>query len=90
MRMKITYDLSVLPEQRSGSRKSEETLAVIAFLASTHKNMCIEYDDEKMSKRKYDSLRGYRLANKLQDVFDLYRREKCIYIVRKRKENRKA
>lgn len=88
--MKITYDLEVLPERRSGGRKSEETLAVIAFLAGNQKNMCIEYDDEKQAKRKYDSLRGYRLVNKLQEVFDLYRHENCIYVIKTKRGGKKA
>ena len=35
--------------------------------------MCISYDDEKESKRRYDTLRNYRTSNKLAEVFDLYR-----------------
>lgn len=36
--MKITYDLEFLPERkRAAGRKSEETLAVIAFLADGKK-----------------------------------------------------
>ena len=54
--MKITYNLSTLPEKsRSFGSKCEEVQALIAFLAdSEQKNMCISYDDEKESKRRYD------------------------------------
>jgi len=83
--MKITYDLEVLPERRSGARESEEVTAIKIFLASTHKNMCFEYEDEKQAKRRYDTVRNFRLQHKLQDVFDLYRRENCVYILRARK-----
>ena len=40
--MKITYDIKDLPERKgNGGRKSEELLALIAFLADGQKkNMC--------------------------------------------------
>lgn len=90
--MKITYDLEFLPERkRAAGRKSEETLAVIAFLADgKKKNMCIEYDTPKDAKRKYDTLRNYRNSNKLQDVFDIYRIEEKIYIVKTKKPGRRT
>lgn len=80
--MKITYDLEYLPERRATRRDSEELLALKAFLAGRQKNMCIEYDGEKDAKRRYDSLRSFRRQNKLEPVFDIYRREQCIYIVK--------
>lgn len=80
--MKITYDLEHLPERRAASRDSEELIALKAFLAGQQKNMCIEYDDEKDAKRRYDSLRNFRSSKKLKTVFDIYRRERCIYIVK--------
>ena len=87
--MKITYDLEHLPERRATSRDSEELLALKAFLAGQQRNMCIEYDNEKDAKRRYDSLRNFRGSRKLQPVFDIYRREKCIYIVRLTKPARR-
>lgn len=83
--MKITYDLEFLPEKRATNAGSEELQAVKAFLAGKQKNMCIEYDDEKMAKRRYDTIRGFRNLHKLQAVFDVYRRETHIYIVRLKK-----
>lgn len=89
--MKITYDLPVLPERKgNGGRKSEETLAVIAFLAGNQKNMCIEYDEEKEAKRKYDTLRNYRNVNKLHEVFEIFRVTTRIYIVRTKKGGKRA
>lgn len=85
--MKITYDLEVLPERRSGTRESEEVTAIKVFLAGTHKNMCFEYDNEKDAKRRYDTVRNFRLQHKLQGVFDLYRRENCVYILRAKKQD---
>lgn len=88
MALKIMYDLTDLPENktRQGGKKSEETLAVIAFLADgKKKNMCIEYDTDKDCKRRYDTLRNYRRTNKLQEVFDLWHEGKRIYIVKTKK-----
>lgn len=90
--MKITYDLPTLPQRKgSAGRKSEETLALIAFLADGQKkNMCIEYEEEKEAKRRYDSLRHYRGTNKLQEVFDIYRVEKQVVIVKTKKTARRG
>lgn len=52
--MKITYDLTDLPERRRGSKESEEVTAIKAFMAGTRKNMGFEYEDEKEAKRRYD------------------------------------
>lgn len=85
--MKITYDIKDLPERRGrAGGKSEETLALIAFLADGQKkNMCIEYDTEKDAKRRYDTLRNYRNTNKLQERFDVYRVDKAVYVVKTKK-----
>lgn len=71
--MNIEYDIIHLPERgRPYGAKSEETLAVIAFLADPEKkNMVITYDDEKDAKRRYDSLRNFRGTNKLTETFDI-------------------
>lgn len=88
--MKITYDLEALPPRKGpqGGR-SEETLALIAFLAGKQKNMKIDYDDPKECKRKYDTLRNYRRTNKLQEVFDLYTVDSCIVIIKTKKPGKK-
>ena len=84
--MKITYNLESLPERRNGTRESEEVTAIKGFLAGQQKNMCFEYDDEKQAKRRYDTVRNFRLQHKLQEVFDLYRKDNCIYILRTKKK----
>lgn len=71
--MKITYDLEFLPERRR-PKDGEDLLALKAFLAGKYENMCIQYEDEALCKRRYDSLRAIRTAHQQQDVFDLYRR----------------
>lgn len=84
--MKITYDLDYLPERRSRGQPCEEVLAIQTFLAGSQKNMCIEYDSDKDAKRRYDTVRNFRRQHKLQEVFEVFRREKCLYIVRTKKK----
>lgn len=85
--MKITYDIEHLPAPKSkGGKQSEEVQAVIAFLANGQKkNMCIEYDEINECKNKFGAIRRYQKLNKLQDVVDVYRIEKKIYIVKPKK-----
>lgn len=51
--------------------------------------MCIQYEDEALCKRRYDSLRAFRTAHQQQDVFAPYRRDDCIYILRQKKDSRR-
>ena len=83
--MKISYDLATLPERRRVPKESEEVTAIKSFLAGKQKNMCFEYEDEKTAKRRYDTVRNFRLHKNLKAVFDLYRHGKCIYILRLKK-----
>lgn len=70
--MKITYNLQVLPQRKNSRKDSEETTALKAFLAdSEKKNMVFEYDTPQEAKKRYDSMRNYRNANKLQDIYDM-------------------
>ena len=86
--MKITYDLEFLPERRR-TKDGEDLLALKAFLAGKYENMCIQYEDETLCKRRYDSLRAFRAAHQQQNVFDLYRRENCVYILRQKRDSRR-
>ena len=64
--MKITYDLEFLPERRR-PKDGEDLLALKAFLAGKYENMCIQYEDEALCKRRYDSLRAFRTAHQQQE-----------------------
>ena len=85
--MKITYNLQVLPQRKNSRKDSEETTALKAFLAdSEKKNMVFEYDTPQDAKKRYDSMRNYRNANKLQDIYDMWRSEALICIVKTKKK----
>ncbi len=81
--MKIRYDVE-LPERKTscGRRKSDETLAIEAFLAGDKANMCFEYESEEEAKKKQNSIQKNRRRKNCQEVYDLYRVENCVYIVR--------
>lgn len=83
--MKITYNVETLPDRRV-RKDSEETAALKVFLADgQQRNMVFEYDDAAEAKKRYDSLRNYRNANKLQPVFDLWRNDKFVCVVKIKK-----
>lgn len=86
--MKIAYNVEHLPERkRIGGKESEEVSALKSFLADgQQKNMVIEYDDAKEAKKRYDSLRNFRNTNKLKGVFDMYRTEKAVCIIKIKKQ----
>ena len=85
--MKIIYNMEHLPERTWGNnRDSEEVTALKGFLADgSRKNMVIEYDDGKEAKKRYDSLRGFRTTRKLQDIFDMYRADRYVCIIKTKK-----
>lgn len=83
--MKISYDLEHPPE-RITRRDSEEIIALKGFLADGKKsNMVIEYDDVNTAKKRYGSLRDFRKNNGLQGVFDMYRADKALCIIKAKK-----
>lgn len=88
--MKITYDIEHLPSPKAkGGKQCEEIQAVIAFLANGQKkNMCIEYDDLNECKNRFSAIRRYQKLNNLQEVFDVYRLESKIYVVKLKKQSR--
>ena len=64
----------------------EETAALKVFLAdSEKKNMVFEYDTPEEAKKRYDSMRNYRNTNKLQDIYDVWRSDALICIVKTKK-----
>lgn len=86
--MKIAYDVTHLPERKVQRKDSEEIEAIKGFLAGPQKNMIFTYDDARQAKRRYDALRGYRKNHKLDDVFDCYRVDCEICIIKTKKKGR--
>lgn len=82
--VEIKYDVK-LPEKKSfrGAVKSDEILAIETFLKMKgKKNMCFEYEAEDEAKKRLSSIQSYRRRENQKEVYDVYRAEKCVYIVR--------
>lgn len=81
--MNIRYNVQ-LPEKKAfrGGAKSDETIAIEAFLAGKMKNMCFEYETCDEAKRKASAVQSFRRKHNHKDIYDAYRCENCIYIVR--------
>ena len=86
--MKITYDVTHLPERKCQHQDSEEITALKVFLAGSQRNMVIEYEDSKKCKCRCTALRNYRKNHKLEDVFDCYRVDHKVVIIRAKKKGR--
>lgn len=85
--MKISYNVKI-PERKGRGVKSEEVLAVENFLINMPKtkNMYFEYDNPQEAKSKASSMQAWKRKNNFQDVIDVFRVNKCVYIVRKEKK----
>lgn len=80
--MQITYDV-ILPERRTSCLpRSEESIAIEAFLHGTQKNMCFSYNDNESAKRKYKSIQSMKRSKVNGPLFDVFRVDERIYIVR--------
>lgn len=80
--MKISYNVKVPERKRKYAEKSDEVLAIESFILSKTKNMCFEYDTDDEAKRKYNSVRSYRRKAGHQDIYDMFRNDNKIYIVK--------
>lgn len=80
--MKIIYNVKVPERKRRYAEKSDEVLAIESFIISKSKNMCFEYETVDEAKKKYNSVRSYRRKSGHQDIYDMFRDDNRIYIVR--------
>ena len=76
------------PKKRS-AKASDERIAIEAFMQSTHKNMCFEYDTSMEAKKKLSTINAARRSKNETDIYDTYRIDKCVYIVRQEKKKGK-
>lgn len=81
--MQVKYNVKLPePRQRTG-QKSDEVIALEGSLAGKMGNMCFEYETLEEAKKKMAHIRSYQKKNRHENIYDYYRVEKCIYIVRK-------
>lgn len=79
--MKISYDVRI-PEAAKLSRvPCVEVETVLEFLASPHKNLCLEYGDIDEAKKKVGNLRSWKKNNKRDDI-GIYRMGQMVFIER--------
>lgn len=82
--MKINYDVKLPPRSYFGGTrtKSEETIAIDAFLEGAQKNMEFQYDTPDEAKKRLGSIQGSRRKSENGVLYDLYRSGSSLYIVR--------
>ena len=84
--MKTFYDLEHLPPPRkNGSKEAPEITEIKGFLACGQRNICFEYDDDHQARNRLKVVQRFRSGNGLQDVFQCWRVEKCVYVLRTKK-----
>jgi len=79
MGMMINFDVKIPESAKLGRTPSVEIEAVVEFLASTHKNMCLEYDTSKQASGKCSTLRGWKKKENRSD-FNIYKMAEKIFI----------
>lgn len=81
--MNIKYNVKLPEVNRFGcGKKSDEVLALESFLNGSMKNMCFEYDTPQEAKRKLSTVRSYRKRMHHEELYNVYKSQNCIYIVR--------
>ncbi len=81
--MEIKYDVKLPDKPTRAGRKSDEAIAIEAFLMMTDKkNMCFTYLSEDDAKKKCSTIYSYRRTNNHKELYDIMREGKCIYIIR--------
>lgn len=67
----------------TGWQKSDEVIAIEGFLAGKMKNMCFTYETAAEAKSKLSTVRSYQKRMNHNNVYDVYRNENCLYVVRR-------
>lgn len=79
--MKISYNVTV-PERRRIGAKSDEMIAIEGFIIGKMKNMCFEYETIEEAKKKAASIQSTRRKMNHQNIYEAFRNENRVYIVR--------
>lgn len=84
--MNIKYNVK-LPERKvfRGGVKSDEIIAIESFLTGSMKNMCFEYETPEEAKKKLSAVQSYCRRENHKELYEVWRSEKCIYVVRSKK-----
>lgn len=89
--MGLLYNVK-LPPKKAGNhgKKSDERIAIEAFMQSAHKNMCFQYETSQDAKKKLSTINAARRDKKETEFYEAYRVDNCVYIVRREKEKKNA
>ncbi|WP_367941137.1 hypothetical protein [Enterocloster citroniae] len=79
--MNVSYNVK-LPDHKASGVKSDETIAIEGFLVGKMRNMCFEYETVDEARRKQGCIYTYRRTKKHQEIYEMFRIENKIYIVR--------
>ena len=81
--MQISYNVE-LPKRNGfrGGEKSDEVKAIEMFIGSAMKNMCFTYDTPDEAKRKCSSLQTYRRKQEHTEIYEVWRSDNQVFIVR--------
>lgn len=81
--MEIKYDVKLPEKVAKGGKKSDEVIAIEAFLKMRDKkNMCFEYESGDEAKKKRSTIQAYRRKEGHKEVYDVLLDGTCVYIVR--------
>ena len=82
--MNISYNVFVPERPARWGQKSDEALAIEAFIITKgKKNMCFEYETKDEAKKKLSGISAYKRKKSHADLYDAFRIENRIYIVKK-------
>ena len=85
--MQLRYNVKLPPKKETRyGQKSDERIAIEAFIQSSHKNMCFEYDTSAEARKKLSTINATKRSKNEADIYDTYRVDRCVYVVRKEKK----
>ena len=81
--VKLRYNVKLPPKNNfKHGQKSDERIAIEGFMQSKHKNMCFEYETNAEAKKKLSTINASRRQKGETEIYEAYRVDKCVYIVR--------
>lgn len=81
--VELRYNVKLPPKNNfKHGQKSDERVAIEGFMQSKHKNMCFEYETNAEAKKKLSTINASRRKKGETEIYEAYRVDKCVYIVR--------